>query len=153
MRKILLPTLAAVALATAGCGGAATAQVEEQVAELSAQVTRLEGANADLARRLDSHERRISGNSSEVATLRGLQQMRPAGMTAESVPEAGEGEDGPVAATAAPTGEVAEFLKSEDGQKALAGAMREAERQRDRERTARWAGAMIDRFAADQVEV
>lgn len=152
MRKILPLTLVLVAVAAAGCGDAAgMAQLDTQMGELAESHKRLEAENVDLERRLDGTERRLAGLVTDVASVRGEMHNRTNAVTASLAAEGAEGaeEPGAVAASAEDSAEMAEFLKSDEGQQVLDKVMADAQQRRDQERRSRWVGDMVDRFATD----
>lgn len=161
MRRNRLAALLLLATApfAAGCEDAArVGSLETEVTELRAQLKKSENERDRLARRVDESEKRLAGLQEDLLGFR-KSVIDVAGAAAASAPDsAGDGADGVVAPAgpdASPANPVltaeaaslARILETDEGVKVLEAALRDIDRRRDDQRTARMIQGLVDAFA------
>lgn len=146
------------ALAVPACADPGAAAVEARVASLDARMKQLESERDRLSGRLDAAERRLGGLQEDLMQARkdALASADAAHAAAAPAgagnPAGGEAPESPGAGTTradvpAAARALSEVLGTEAGREVFDQAMRTYEERRDRERTDRLAGGMVESFA------
>lgn len=150
-RLLLVVAGSFAVLSAAACSdGAGSPLADKEMADLRAQLRKVEGERDKLASRVDQTERRLAGLQEDLLTVRKALATAPAADAAAAAAPAADASAAPAAAPATAPGaakDLADILATDDGRKVFESAMRAYEARRDEERSSRMAAGMVDAFA------
>lgn len=144
---LALVPLALVSVLAVGCDE--STGNDGSSAAIQQRLDQMEKQNADLQKRLANAERELDSTRLSISRFGDRLEKggKPAAGSVAATEAASAEEAAPAAMSAAAPAGIAEFLTSDDGQKALDEAMTKVQERRDAQRREQMVGMMADRFA------